>query len=354
MKAARLHAPRDLRIDDVPAPELRPDAVLVNIGATGICGSDVHIFQDGRISNVHLTEPLILGHEISGTVAEVGEQVQGLEPGVKVAMDPGIPCGICEYCVQGHYNVCPDMLFAGMPPMDGGFCNQMVLPPSCLFPVPDDFTHGEGVLIETMAVGLHAVDLAHLKAGGTAAIFGCGPIGQTVVQCLQVAGAQDIIAVDPVQHRLDVATQSGATAGINPTEENPLEVIMDLTGGRGVDVALEAAGEPEVPGWCVEAARPGGRVVLIGIPADDNIAFKAAPARRKGLTIALTRRSRHNYPRCIKLVENAAVDLQPLVTHEFALDQISEAVNLVEKRSDGVIKAVITFNESGKDHVNTQ
>ena len=280
--------------------------------------------------------------------------MQGLEPGTKVAVDPGIPCGVCEYCVQGNYNVCPDMLFAGMPPMDGGLCKQIVLPPSCLFPMPEDFTHGEGVLIETMAVGLHAVDLAHLRAGGTAAIFGCGPIGQTVVQCLQVAGAQQIIAIDPVQHRLEVATQFGATAGINPADENPVEAIMDLTGGRGVDVALEAAGEPEVPGWCVEAARPGGRVVLIGIPADDNIVFKAGPARRKGLTIALTRRSRHTYPRCIELIENAAVDLQPLVTHEFTLDHITSAIELVEKRSDGVIKAIITFGESTKVQTDSQ
>jgi L-iditol 2-dehydrogenase len=343
MRAARLYAARDLRVEDIPAPELSPGKVLVRIRAAGICGSDVHLYQDGRIGDVKLDGPLIPGHEMAGEVALVGDGVRNIKPEIKVAIDPSQPCGVCEFCRTGHYNVCPDMIYAGIPPTDGGFCEYMALPPSCLYPIPDRFTYGEGVMIETMAVGLHAVDLAHVKTGDTAVVFGMGPVGQTILQCLRVAGAQEIFAVDPIQHRIDTALLHGATAGINPTREDPVASVRKLTRGRGVDVAIEAAGEPETPGQCVETARPGGRVVLVGIPTDDTTTFKAGSARRKGLTIYVTRRMRHTYRRCIDLVDRGVVDLRSLVTHAVPLDDLQNTITMVEERANQVIKAIIVF-----------
>ncbi len=343
MKVARLFEPRDLRIVEEAEPKLSDGNLLVKITSVGVCGSDVHWYQDGHIGPTYLKEPLVLGHEISGEVVSVGKGVTGYEPGMPVALEPGVPCGKCAFCRRGFYNVCPDMRFCGTPPTDGAYQEYMVHPPRWAYPLPANVSPDEGTLAETLAVAIHAVDLSHIKAGMTAAIFGVGPVGLCILQTVKLSGATDIIVVDPIEERLEKAKKLGAAAVINPKKTNPVEEIKRMTGGLGVHVSFEAAGVTETPEQCAQITRPAGRVVLIGIPAEDKITMEASNARRKGLSIMLVRRMMHTYDRSLDLVSRGMVDVKTLVSHKFGLDDVRKAFELVDRYDDGVIKAVVNI-----------
>ena len=341
MKVARIYKTHDIRLVEEEKPKIKDGYLLTRVRSVGVCGSDVHWYQDGHIGPLYLDKPLVLGHEMSAEVVEIGNGVKGFEVGMPLALEPGIPCGKCEYCVIGYYNVCPNMSFCGTPPTDGAYLEYMLYPPRWAYPLPEKVSYEEGTLAETLAVAIHAVDLAHMKVGKSVAIFGVGPIGLCALQMAKLSGASDIFVVDPLQYRIDKAMELGASAGINPTEKDPVEEIKKLTGNRGVDVAIESAGVTETPNQCAGVACPAGRVVLIGIPAEDKIGIEASLARRKGLSIMIVRRMVHTYNRSMSLINKGLVDAKTLVSHRYALDDIKDAFELVEGYSDGVIKAVI-------------
>jgi L-iditol 2-dehydrogenase len=316
MRVARLHGPRDLRIHDEPRPSPDPGEVLIRVEAVGICGSDLHWFDEGSIGGVPLTRPLSPGHELAGTT----------EDGRRVAVDPAVPCDDCSLCREGHPNLCPSVRFAGYGEDDGALREWMAWPERCLFPLPDSLSAVDGAMLEPLGVALHAVDLAHLRAGMTVGIFGCGPIGLLAVQVAQRAGASRVIATElPTRaHRLEVARALGAWA-VPADDGREARDIHELTEGRGLDAAVEAAGDSAAIDAAVEAVRPGARVVLAGIPAEDRISVLASPARRKGLTLALSRRMKHTYPRAIRLAATGQLDLQSLVSHRFPLEDTGAA-----------------------------
>ena len=342
MKLARLYGARDLRIEEMEAPSPGPGEALVRIDAVGICGSDVHYFTDGRIGDAVVRSPLILGHEFAGTVEEVGEDVLEVEPGVRVAVEPGVPCGACEPCRAGKYNLCSKIRFCGTPPVDGAYRELIAYPVHYLYPLPARVSSEEGAMIETLAVGVHAADLGRIKVANTVAVIGTGSVGLLMVQLARISGASEVYAVDLLPERLEAAKRLGADAAILAGDEDPVEAILRLTGGRGVDVAFEAAGAAETPGQCTEIAKQGGAVVLIGIPRGDEIPLRAGVARRKGLTILMARRMKHTYRRAITLVERDMVDVKCLITHRFPLEEIIPAFEMVAQYADGVIKALIT------------
>jgi L-iditol 2-dehydrogenase len=326
MKVLRLHGVGDLRLRDEPEPVPGPGEALLRVTAMGLCGSDLHWLSEAGIGDARLQEPLVLGHEFAGVI-ESGER-----RGQRVAVDPAVPCGVCEFCLEGNPNLCSTLRFAGHGTEDGALRQYMAWPTRCLHPLPNSLTDADGVMLEPLGVAIHAVDLGHLKTGMTAGVFGCGPIGLLVLQVARVAGATHVIATDKLPHRLEAARSLGATAVFQAAGGRESAEVLAATDGKGVDVAFEAAGENEAVETAIAAARPGARVVLIGIPADDRTAFTASLARRKGLTIKLTRRMKPVYPRAIRLVESSMVDVRSLVTHRFPLEEFDKAFSTAQRR----------------------
>jgi L-iditol 2-dehydrogenase len=322
----RLHGPGDLRLSDEALPKPTNGEVLLRVTAVGLCGSDLHWFTEGSIGDVRAVGPLVLGHEFAGVIES------GPRRGQRVAANPAIPCGRCELCREGHPNLCEQVLFAGHAATDGALRRYLAWPEENLHPLPDVLSDGEGALLEPLGVALHGLDLGHLRAGMTVGVFGLGPVGLLLVRLARLAGASEVLATDMLRHRLDAAGGLGAQVFEASPEGNERAALLEATGGRGVDVALEAAGDPQAVETAVLVARPGARVVLVGIPTEDRISFPASVARRKGLTIALSRRMKHTYPRAIRLVESGQVDLASLVTHRFPLHEASAAFEALARR----------------------
>ena len=307
---------------DEALPVPKPGEQLLHVKAVGVCGSDLHWFSEGGIGDAVLEHPLVLGHEFAGE----------LEDGRRVAVDPAIPCRKCEWCVKGNPNLCPQVIFAGHDKTDGALREFMAWDEQCLFALPDALTFEDGVMLEPLGVAIHAVDLAHLKPGMRVGVFGCGPIGLLILQLARLSGAVNIVATDKFPHRVDAARSLGADHAWITDGTPDVRPILAATGGRGVDIAFEAAGEQGAVDDAFAAAIPGGKVILAGIPADDKTSFSAGMARRKGLTIKLVRRMKHTYPRAIDLVTRRLVDVRSLVTHRFPLTQASEAFRAAERR----------------------
>jgi L-iditol 2-dehydrogenase len=346
MLAARLHGPRDLRVERVPTPGL-PAAgqVLLRVKTTGVCGSDLHSYHDARIGDTPIEGPFVIGHEFSAVVEAVGaEAADGahapLEAGTRVAVDPAQPCGRCESCDQGHPNLCHRLHFCGNYPDGGSLCEWMHMPARSCFPVPDTIDDTQAALLEPLGVALHAVDLAKIRVGDTAAIIGAGPIGLMILQLARLSGASAVFVTDRFPWRLALAERWGARP-ILCDGPDPVGVVSRATLGRGVDIAIEAAWADHSIGQAADMARLGGRVVLVGIPGDDRLAMKHSTARRKGLTIRLSRRMKHIHRRAIDLVLEGRVDLAALVSHRFPLAQAAEAFRLNAAYEDGVVKVVI-------------
>jgi L-iditol 2-dehydrogenase len=320
--AARLHAIGDLRAGEEPVPEAGQGMSLVRVTAVGICGSDLHWWDEGAIGDAVLTHPLVLGHEGAGVIAE------GPRRGERVAIDPAIACGVCRACRDGYENLCYRIRFAGHAETDGMMREFMAWPSALLHPLPDHISDAEGALLEPLGVAVHSVDLGHLPFGGTACVVGCGPIGLLLVGVLKAAGASSVLAVEPLEHRRKAASRFGADAVAEPGSP-------DLAGalGLGADVAFEAAGTDEAVGLALESVRAGGRVVLAGIPGDDAIRFRASVARRKGLTIAMVRRMNRVYPRAISLAARGVVDLGSLVSSRAGLPASAKAFGEAARRT---------------------
>jgi len=340
MKAVKLHKAGDLRLEEIPRPEPGAGEVLVRIKAVGVCGSDVHYFKDGRIGDTLVERPIVLGHEPAGVIEGIGKGVTQFEIGDRVALDPALSCGVCEWCSEGNPNLCPNVRFFGTPPIDGAFREFVTHPAHAVFKLPERLDFADGAMLEPLGVAIHAVDLGKMRTAYTAAILGVGSIGLCVLQLARLSGAADLFVTDLIDSRLDLARRLGADVALR-ADDDPVRRIQELTGGRGVDVVFEAAGALETPQQAVDLLKPGGTLVLIGICPEDRIPLKATAARRKGITIRMARRMKHVYSRAIRLAERNRVDLKSLVTHRYPLERIEEAFDVVGGYKDGVVKAVI-------------
>jgi L-iditol 2-dehydrogenase len=343
MKVSKLYGIRDLRLETGPVPTPGQNEVLLKIATVGTCGSDVHYYLEGGIGDAKVTEPITMGHEFSAWVEALGDKVNTLKVGQLVAVEPAIPCGKCEYCEQGNPNLCPNVRFCGTPPIDGVFAEYAVMPAENCFVLPAGFSPEQGALLEPLGIAIHTVDLAHLKVGQTIAVLGAGPIGLLTAAVAKAGGAGRIFMTEPIQTRRDFALEYCADEVYNPDESDIVAAIMEATDGRGVDVAFEAAGAAETPDQAARVTRPGGKVVVIGIPSEDEMRMTASVIRRKGMTIKLVRRMKHTYPRAIRMVQTGLVDIDILATHSFTLDSLQEAFEIVASHSDGVLRAMINI-----------
>jgi L-iditol 2-dehydrogenase len=322
MRVARLHAAGVFQIHNEPLPTPRQDETLLRVTAVGVCGSDLHWFSEGGIGDARLDHPLVLGHEFAGLTPD--EQ--------RVAVDPAIACGKCTYCLEGSPNLCENMHFAGHGSDDGALREYVAWPTRFLYPLPSSMSDADGVMLEPLGVALYAVDLAGLRPGMRVGIFGCGPIGLLIVQLARISGATQIIATDKLPHRVDTARKMGASQAIQSDAGHEIPEVLAASQNHGLDVAFEVAGENEAVETAIAAARPGGRVILAGIPADDHTSFTASVARRKGLTLQLVRRMKHTYPRAIHLVEQGLIDVRSVVSHHFPFEKAVEAYTVAARR----------------------
>jgi len=346
MLAARLHGSKDLRVEKVPHPgPPGRGEVLLRVTATGICGSDLHSYQDGCIGDSVVKSPLILGHEFAGVVEAVGpDSVDGnFEPlriGARVAVDPAQPCGRCDLCERGHPNLCRRLHFCGNYPDNGSLCQWMHMPARSCFPVPDELDDEAAAMLEPLGVAMHAVDLARIRVANSLAILGAGPIGLLILQVVKLSGVGLVFISDKFSWRLQLAEHFGGIP-INCDSEDPVQRVLKETDGHGVDMAFEAAWAGHSLQQAAEMARLGGRLVAVGIPSDDRFEMKHSTARRKGLTIMMSRRMKHVYPRAIELAVRGRVDLQSLISHRFPLERATEAFKLNAAYGDKVVKVMI-------------
>lgn len=318
MRVARLYRAGEIGVHEEPEPVPGDGEVLVRVTAVGICGSDLHWYGEGSIGDARLSEPLVLGHEMAGVIAA------GPRAGTRVAVDPAVPCGRCATCLTGWRNLCPGVVFAGHGGTDGGLRETMAWPEHVLHELSDSLDDEAGALLEPLGVALHAIDLAHLRLGHRVAVVGAGPIGIYCAVAARHSGAAEVVVVEPLAHRRELALALGADRAIGPEEAGDLrdrfDAVIEVAGNdAGVDVALRCA-------------RVGGRVVLAGIPDSDATTFRASLARRKGLTLALSRRMNEAYPRAIELAASGSVPLAELVSHRFGLDEAPEALRVAAAR----------------------
>jgi L-iditol 2-dehydrogenase len=300
---------------------------MIRVEAVGLCGSDLHWFDEGSIGDASLDRPLVLGHEFSGVIAD------GRRAGERVVADPFDPCERCEWCRAGRSNLCATGRFAGFTGTDGALRTTMPWPGRLLRALPDEIGTEDAALLEPLGVALHAFDLGEVPAGGRVGVFGCGPIGLLLVQLARRAGASVVVATDRLEHRVAAALAAGATDGL---------VILDrsqsgATDGRGssgpIDVAFETSGDDDALTDAIAAVRPGGRVVLIGIPYGDRTAFRAGDARRKELTLQLSRRMLPgDLTTAIDLVTSGQVDLSGLITDRLPIADAARAFALAASR----------------------
>jgi len=325
-----LKKPGEVAFEERPIPKLSsPYDVLVQVRWTGICGSDVHYWQHGAIGDFIVKAPMVLGHESSGTVTEVGEHVTSVKVGDRVAMEPGIPCRRCSRCKEGKYNLCFDMRFAATPPIDGTLAKYYVLPEDFAYKLPENMSFEEGALMEPLSVGVHINKQAGTKPGDTVVIFGAGPVGLLCGSVAKAYGANKIIIVDINQERLDFAKQYAATHTIvskkQPASETAAQIISECDLGEGADAVIDATGaEP-----CIQAGihvlRAGGTYVQGGMGKPD-IMFPIGQAGAKELNIKGSfRYDAGDYSTAIGLVSSGRVSVQELISKKVKFTEAEEA-----------------------------
>ena len=342
MKAAKLFAPGDIRIVEMEEPSPGAGEALVRVKEVGICASDVHYFRDGRIGDAVVTEPLILGHEFSGIIAEVGPGVTNVKVGDRVAVEPAIPCNQCYLCASGDYNLCRNIKFCGTPPYDGALREFLAWPAQLVVPVPDSVSLGEAAMLEPLAIGVYAVDLAEPIREKSIGVLGVGAVGLSILVAAKAASCGMAIATDLIPGRLEIAERLGADKTLLVNDE-VVQSVKNITGDKGLDIVFEAAGENEAVVQATEMVRPGGLVVVGGIPREDFMTVTASTVRRKGLTIKLLRRSNETLRRSIELVKSGKADVASFISHTFPLEKVTEAFELARDRKDLTLRVMITL-----------
>ncbi|HIZ54969.1 MAG TPA: NAD(P)-dependent alcohol dehydrogenase [Firmicutes bacterium] len=324
-----------------PIPQPKEDEVLVKIEYVGVCGSDLHYYEQGRIGDYIVKPPFVLGHEAGGTVVEVGEKVSHLKPGDRVALEPGKTCGHCEFCRTGRYNLCPDVVFFATPPVDGVFQEYVAHEAALCFKLPDNVSTLEGALIEPLAVGFHAANQGGAHIGQTAVVTGSGCIGLVTMMALKAMGVSRVYVADVMEKRLEKAMELGADGIINSSKTDPVQEVLRQTRGAGCDLVLDTSGVAACISQGIQMVKKGGTIVMIGYSASGEMTLPTSLATDKELTIKTIFRYRHIYPMAIDAVASGKVDLKHLPTHFFDLDDIQNAMDTSVRNKAEVVKSVI-------------
>lgn len=340
MKAAVLYKPLDIRIKEVEAPQIGAHEVLVRMKRVGICGSDVHYYLKGRIASFIIEKPLILGHECSGEVVEVGSKVTKIKVGQRVVIEPGFVCGVCSYCRTGRYNLCKKVKFYGTPPVDGTFAEYVTAPEQNVYVMPEKMSYEEGAMIEPLAVGMMAAKMGKVTVHDTVAVLGAGPIGQMVLQAVKTHGVLETYVTDIIGYRLEYARKYGANAVINAAEEDVVQRIHEVTDGEGVDVVIEASGASSAVLQALDIVKAGGRIVLVGYPQRE-VELPLDKVISRELEIQGIHRYANVFSTAIKAVAHGEATVEPYVTHLFPFEKIKEGFEAHIKKIGNPMKIQI-------------
>ncbi len=345
MKVAFLTGIRQLEVRDAPDPG-KPGAgeVLLHIDTVGVCGSDVHYYTTGRIGSAVVKFPERLGHECAGTVVETGEGVTAFRTGDRVAVDPLIFCGECDQCRRGRENLCRRQKFLGHPGQaPGALAEYLLMPAICCYPVPESMDQSQAAMVEPFSIGVYAQRVAATQPGSRIAILGSGPIGLSVLLACRAASEGAIYSTDLHPERLGAAERAGAVWSGNPRETDVVSAIKQRE-PEGIDYVFDCAGEQETLDQALEILKPGGKLMIVGIPEVDAISFNPHTLRRKEITVVSVRRQNRCTGAAIDLIASGVANVDPLVTHHFPLGEVNAAHDLVARYADGVIKAMIHLN----------
>jgi len=345
MKVAVMEGIGKMEYTERPIPTPKEDEVLVKLEYVGICGSDMHYYETGAIGDYVVKPPFVLGHEPGGTVVEVGSNVKHLKVGDRVALESGKTCGHCEFCRQGKYNLCPDVVFFATPPVDGVFQEYAAHEAALCFKLPDNVSTLEGALIEPLAVGFHAANQGGAHAGQTAVVMGAGCIGLVSMMALKAEGVSRVYVVDVMQKRLDKAMELGADGVINGKDEDAVEAVRKLTEGAGCDLVIETAGTEITTRQAIHMAKKGANVVLVGYSKTGEMTLPMSLVLDKELTFKTVFRYRHIYPMAIDAVAAGKVDLKGIVTNIFDFDDIQNAMDQSVSDKANIVKAVVKIAE---------
>ncbi len=340
--AAFLTELEKIEFKEVEVPKIKADEVLVKMEAIGVCGSDVHYYSHGKIGDFIVKFPFILGHECAGTIVETGADVKNLKVGDRVALEPGVPCGSCEFCLTGKYNLCPDVRFFATPPYDGCLMNYVAHPAQFAFKLPDNVSSVEGALVEPLAIGINAALTGGVKLGDTVVIFGSGCIGLVSLLASKAYGATQVIIVDVIEKRLAVAKGMGAIT-LNAKECDVLAEIKKLTDGKGAQVVIDCAGTNTTICQTVHVAKAGGTIVWVGLACDSVNGLNIGPISTKELTIKSIFRYKNLYPTTIAAIADGKININGIVSDKYKFEDTPKAFAETLKNAQNIVKSVIVF-----------
>lgn len=337
MRAVYLVEVGRFELREIEVPEPGPTDVLVAVKSCGVCGSDIHYFEHGRIGGFVVEQPIILGHECAGEVVEVGGAVTTLKAGDAVALEPGIPCRHCVQCRGGRYNLCRDVVFMATPPYDGAFCEYVVSPEDFAYRLPDGVSMEAGATIEPLSVGLHACNLVGLRPGESVVVLGTGPIGLLAVAAARAAGAGEVTGVDMAPLRLKAAAAFGASRIVNAAEQDVAALLRD-----SADVVIDCVGFEQTFDQAFDVARPGGRVAWVGL-GTDKAPLAMSKAQAKELLVTGVFRYANVYQSAVNLMAAGRINTGPLITHRFGFPDVAEAVEFARDNRATALKTMVNF-----------
>lgn len=329
-------------IQEVPDPSIiEPTDVLIRMAAVGVCGSDKHYYLEGRIGSQVVEYPFTIGHEGAGVVEAVGTGVTKVQPGDRIAIDPAMPCFACDQCLAGRSHTCRKLRFLGCPGQAEGCLSELlVMPETSCYPIPDSMSMDEAVVSEPMAIAVYAAKLAGRLGGAAVGILGAGPIGLCVLLACRAMGAARAYATDKVSERLAMAARLGAAWVGNP-DENAVEAEVSQLEPALLDFVFECCGEQDALDQSLRLLKPGGKLLIVGIPAVDRVSFSIDLLRRKEICVQNVRRQNECCQPTLDMMARGDLDVKPMVTHRFPLSESQEAFEIASAYRDGVVKAII-------------
>ncbi len=344
MKSIQLTGIHEMELIEVPDPTInKPDELLIRVDTVGVCGSDIHYYSTGRIGDQVVRYPFTVGHECAGIIMKTGNEVTRFKSGDRIAIDPSMPCWKCDQCKTSRPHTCRNLKFLGCPGQaEGCLSEYIVMPESSCFKIPDQMTMEEAAIAEPLSIGVYAVRQSIPLENASAGILGFGPIGFSVLLAAQAAGGQQFFVTDKIDDRLKTARQQGVNYTGNPLKQDIVKEINE-TEQNQLDVVYECCGDQEAIDQAIDILKPGGKLMIIGIPESERMSFNVSKMRHKEITIQNVRRQVDCVQQAIDLIANKKISLERFVTHRFTFNQTTEAFDLVEQYQDGVMKAMVNI-----------
>jgi L-iditol 2-dehydrogenase len=344
MKAMMLTGIREMEMREIPEPKIKnPGDVKIKMSVLGICGSDIHYFTQGQIGSQKVEYPFTVGHEGAGVVTEVGKSVTRVKPGDKIAIEPSMPCWECDQCLAGRHHTCRKLRFLGCPGQaEGCLMEYIVMPEESCFPLKGQLTADHGSISEPLAIGVYAVKKSGGVNGLNIGILGYGPIGMSVMLAAKAQGVESIYVTDKIDSRLSIAIKEGVSFTGNPLKSDVVSDVQKKT-NLGLDIVFECCGQQEALDQAVDMLKPGGKLIVVGIPEFERWSMSVETTRRREISLHFIRRQVDCVESALEMMENGKINVSNMVTHRFPFSKSKEAFNLVASYRDGVMKAMIDF-----------